>query len=87
MASFDLLFANALLRTTLTSKREQGYKPGKLTVYKYDGFSRNGYHTYQVYEEKDERAKVLGDFGGYYAAEAKAAALNMHYPDIDDAAA
>ncbi len=79
----DLIFSNLLLRETVKDARTAGISIPKLTVYKYPGFSRCGYHTYQVYAETvvdgKRVVKILGDFGGYYAAEAKVDAINSLY--------
>ena len=79
----DLIFANLLLRETINDARSEGIKIPKMTVYKYPGMSRGDYHTYQVYAETGEaehrRVEILGDYGGYYASEAKVAAINEHY--------
>ena len=82
--NYDLKFNNLLLKAAIKDAADLGITIDKLTVYKYSGFSRNGYHTYQVYSGD----KVLGDYSGYYASEAKTKAINdliqIHTNPIDD---
>ncbi len=75
MMNDNLLFCNHLLKLTKEEAAERGIDLPKLTVYKYNGFSRGDYHTYQVYAGN----KVLGDYGGHYASEAKVTAINEHF--------